>query len=89
MRVVARIQEDKGLRDIHAFQKVFFTVDAYGSERFEGFVEKVSETSREGDVVFNISDKREAKEFEVKIRYDLNRYPMFENGMSAKVWIVK
>jgi multidrug resistance efflux pump len=89
MRVVVRIQEDKGLKDIHSLDKVFFTVDAFGSQKFEGFVEKISEMSREGDVVFNISDKRQEKEFEITIKYDLMRYPDFQNGMSAKVWIVK
>jgi multidrug resistance efflux pump len=89
MRVVARVEEDKGLKDIHVGQKAEFTVDAYGSQKFEGIVESVSQTSREGDVVFNISDKREEKEFEVKIAYDFNRNPLFQNGMSAKVRIIK
>jgi multidrug resistance efflux pump len=89
MRVVARVEEDKGLNDVYPGQQVRFTVDAYGSEKFEGIVESVSQTSREGDVVFNISDKREEKEFEVKIAYDLNQNPPFQNGMSAKVWIIK
>jgi multidrug resistance efflux pump len=89
LRVTARVEEDKGLKDVRVGQKALFTVDAYGSEEFEGTVESVSRTSREGDVVFNISDKREEKEFEVKIQYDHDRYPFFQNGMSAKVWIVK
>jgi multidrug resistance efflux pump len=89
MRVVALVQEDKGLSDLRVLQKVKFTVDAFGSREFEGFVEEISEMSHEGDVVFNISDKRQEQEFEVKIRYDLKQYPMFQNGMSAKVWIVK
>ena len=89
MRVVARVGEDKGLKDVYVGQQARFTVDAYGSEEFEGIVESVSQTSREGDVVFNISDKREEKEFEVKIAYDLNQNPPFQNGMSAKVWIIK
>lgn len=89
MRVVARIEEDKGLKDIYIGQKAFFTVDAFGSRRFEGTVESVSQTNREGDVVFNISDKREVKEFEVKISYDTDALSQFQNGMSARVWIVK
>lgn len=89
MRVVASIQEDKGLNDIHPLDEVSFTVDAFGSQKFDGFVEKISEMSKTGDVVFNISDKREEQEFEITIRYDLSRYPDFQNGMSAKVWIVK
>jgi multidrug resistance efflux pump len=89
MRVVARVEEDKGLKDVSVGQHVRFTVDAYGSEEFQGTVESISQTSREGDVVFNISDKREEKEFEVKIAYDFNQNPSFQNGMSAKVWITK
>jgi multidrug resistance efflux pump len=89
LRVVARVEEDKGLKDIRVGQKAEFTVDAYGSQRFQGVVESVSGTSREGDVVFNISDKREEKEFEVKIAYNLENNPFFQNGMSAKVWIIK
>lgn len=89
LRVVARVEEDKGLKDVHVGQDAEFTVDAYGSQIFEGTVESVSNTSREGDVVFNISDKREEKEFEIKIAYDLEKNPPFQNGMSAKVWIIK
>jgi len=89
MRVIARIPEDKGLKYIHTMEKVLFTVDAYGSQKFEGFVEEVSENNSSGDVVFNISDKRQEQEYEVKIRYDLAANPQFLNGMSAKVWIYK
>jgi multidrug resistance efflux pump len=89
LHVMARIQEDKGLKDVYVGQKAFFTVDAYGSEQFEGTVESISATKREGDVVFNISDKRQEQEFDVKIAYDHKMYRDFQNGMSARVWIVK
>lgn len=89
MRVVALVEEDKGLKEIKAGQKALFTVDAFGSEQFEGTVESVSNTNHAGDVVFNISDKRAEQQFAVKIQYDTERYPQFQNGMSAKVWIVK
>ena len=89
LKAVARVSEDKGLKDIHVGQKVQFTVDAFGSQQFEGTVETVSNTSHSGDVVFNISDKRQEQEYEVKITYDTDRYSEFQNGMSAKVWIVK
>lgn len=89
MRLVARIEEDKGLRDIWVGQTVYFTVDAYGSQQFEGEVESVSQMSHEGDIVFNISDKRETKEFVVKVKYDLKNNPPFLQGMSAEVWIKK
>ncbi len=89
LRIVARVQEDKGLKDIFAGQKVQFTVDAFGSKKYDGEVEAVIQSKRSGDVVFNISDKREEKEFEVKIRFDREQYPELQNGMSARVWIVK
>ncbi len=89
LRVVARVEEDKGLKDVYEGQKAIFTLDAFGSQRFEGVVESVSDTSREGDVVFNISDKRQTKEFDVKIRFAGDLATKVQNGMSAKVWIVK
>ncbi|MDD4628360.1 MAG: HlyD family efflux transporter periplasmic adaptor subunit [Candidatus Peribacteraceae bacterium] len=89
LHVVARIEEDKGLKDVRVGQEVLFTVDAFGSEEFNGIVKSISPTKREGDVVFNISDKREMQEFEVKISYDHGKYSRFQNGMSARVWIVK
>jgi len=89
MRIIVSIDEDKGLNDIKPLDKVKFTVDAFGSQEFYGFVEEVSPSSHAGDIVFSISDKRQVQKFDVKIRYDLSRYPLFKNGMSAKVWIYK
>ncbi|MCC7004689.1 HlyD family efflux transporter periplasmic adaptor subunit, partial [Candidatus Nomurabacteria bacterium] len=63
LRVVGRVEEDKGLSDIKIGQNVIFTVDAFGSREYEGVVDSVSPTSRESDIVFSISDKREVKEF--------------------------
>jgi len=89
LRVVARVEEDKGIKDVRPGQKAIFTVDSFGSQKFAGTVESIAPTKRAGDVVFNISDKRQAQEFEVKIQYDHMQYPRFQNGMSARVWIVK
>ena len=89
LRVIGQIEEDKGLSDIHVGQRAIFTVDAFGSKQFGGIVDEVSPTSRESDVVFNISDKRQVKEFNVKIRFDVAQYPEIKNGMSAKLWIYK
>jgi len=88
-RLVARIEEDKGLRDVSVGQQALFTLDAFGSRQFTGTVESISQTSRSGDVVFNISDQRQEQEYEVKIAYDVAGNPDFLNGMSARVWIVK
>jgi multidrug resistance efflux pump len=89
LRVVAHIDENKGLKNIQIGQRAIFTVDAYGSKKYYGVVDEISDTSRESGVVFNISDKREVKQFDVKIRFDVSAYSELKNGMSAKVWIYK
>lgn len=89
LRVVAKIDENKGLNSIHAGQPVVFTVDAFGSKKYNGIVDEVSSTSHAGDVVFNISDQRPVAQFDVKIRFNSQTYPELKNGMSAKVWIYK
>ncbi|MEY4744169.1 MAG: hypothetical protein RL272_114 [Candidatus Parcubacteria bacterium] len=89
LRVVVRVGEDKGLKEIRVGQLASFTVDAFGSERFVGTVDEISPTSREGGLVFSISDKRETKEFDVKIRFDADAHPEIKNGMSAKVAVYK
>ena len=88
-RVVGQIDEDKGLADIKTGDLATFTVDAYGSKRYEGIVDEVSPTAHQGDIVFNISDKRETKQFDVKIKFDIEKYPELKNGMSAKINIFK
>jgi multidrug resistance efflux pump len=89
LRVTGRVQEDKGLKDISPGQKVEFTIDAFPSSRYQGVVEKIAPSSREGDIVFSISDKRQEKEFDVTVSYDVTTYPELKNGMSAKMWIFK
>ncbi len=89
LRVVGRVEEDKGLKDIHSGQYVEFTVDAYPSSQYQGVVEKVAPAAREGDVVFSISDKRQEQEFDVTVSYDVTAYPELKEGMSAKMWIYK
>lgn len=89
LRVVAHIDEDKGLSDIHIGEQADFTVDAFGSKSFHGVVDQISPTSRQGDIVFSISDKRPTNQFDVKVRFDTTAYPDLKNGMSAKVWIYK
>lgn len=87
LRVIARVEEDKGLSSVAVGQKVTFTVDAFGSKEYSGIVDEVSPTARSGDVVFNISTARQEQEFNTKIRFDTNEYPELKNGMSAKAWI--
>jgi len=87
LRVVAHIDEDKGLSSIKLGNQVVFTLDAFGSRTFQGIVDEISSSARQTDIVFNISDKRQINQFDVKIRFDVTQYPQIKNGMSAKVWI--
>jgi multidrug resistance efflux pump len=87
LRIEGSIKENDGLSDIHVGDPVSFTVDAFGSQKYAGVVETISPTSKESGVAFSISDKREIKEFEVKVRYDIAAHPEFKNGMSARMKI--
>jgi multidrug resistance efflux pump len=89
LRVVGRVEEDKGLQDIRVGQEVIFKADAFGTKQYKGIIDEVSPTSRPSDVVFNISDQRQEQEFNVKARFNLDEYPELKNGMSAKMWIYK
>jgi len=87
LRLIVHVAENKGLNSIAVGQKVLFTVDAFDSKEFNGTVEEISQTSDESSVVFSISDKRDEKNFSVKVKY--NGYPELLNGMSAKAWIYR
>ena len=89
LRVIGRLEEDKGLKDVQIGQQATFTVDAFGGRTFYGVVDSISSTSRDSGIVFNISDKREVKEFEIKVRFSRDAYPELKNGMSAKIVIQK
>ena len=89
LRVVGQLAEDKGLKNVSVGMRAVFTVDAFGSKKYEGVVDEVSPTSRSGDVVFSISDNRQEQEFDIKVRFDLASYPELKNGMSAKLWIYR
>lgn len=84
LRVIGKIKEDSGFSDISIGDVASFTLDAYTGEKYTGIVDEVSETSDESSVVFSISDKREVKDFTIKIKYDTAAYD-FKNGMSAKI----
>lgn len=89
MRVVGQLDENKGLDQVHVGQHATFTVDAFGSKKFDGIVDEVSPTSHESGVVFTISDKREVKTFNVYVRFDVSAHPELKNGMSARIWVTK
>lgn len=88
-RVIGQIDEDSGFKDIRVGQKVIFAVDAFGSKKYEGAVSEIALSARQSDIVFSISDKRETRQFDIKVKYDVNSYPELLNGMSAKMWIYK
>lgn len=89
LRVIGHIDENNGLSQIQIGQRVIFTVDTFGSRQYVGMVDEISQTSRQSDVVFNISGSRQVKQFDVKVRFNTDQYPELKNGMSAKVWIYK
>jgi len=85
LRVVGTIKEDAGFSKISIGNPVSFELDAFPGEKFVGIVDEVSETSKDSSVVFSISDKREVKDFTIKVKYDTELYKEFKNGMSAKL----
>ena len=85
LRIVGTIKENAGLSKIKIGNPVSFTLDAFDGETYTGIVEEISSTSKDSSVVFSISDKREVKEFTVKVKYDTSLYTKFKNGMSAKM----
>ena len=87
LRVVGEVDEDKGLSSIKVGDPVTFTVDAFGAKQYAGVVDEIAPTSNQSGIVFNISDKREVKQFDVKARFDTSTYPELKNGMSARMWI--
>jgi multidrug resistance efflux pump len=89
LRVMGQLEEDKGLQDVQLGQRAVFTVDAFGSRKFYGTVDSISPTSQQAGIVFSISDKRETKIFDIKVRFNTDEYPELKSGMSAKITILK
>ena len=87
MRVVAALDETKGLALIAPGQRAIFTVDAFPGKSYEGVVDEIAPASDETGIAFSISDKRPVKKFDVYIRFDGTKYPELKTGMSARSWI--
>ncbi len=87
LRVVGKIDENKGLSRIAVGDPASFTVDAFGGKEYTGIVDEISPTSVQSGIVFNISDQRPTQQFAVKVRFDQSAYPELKNGMSARIWI--
>ncbi len=87
LRVVGKVDENKGLSSIAIGDPVNFTVDAFGSQQFSGIIDEISPTSNQSGIVFNISSQRQTQQFDIKARFDTAAYPQLKNGMSARMWI--
>lgn len=87
LRVVGQLDENKGLRRIMVGQPVSFTVDSFGGTQFVGIVDKISPTSNQSGIVFNISDQRQVQQFDISARYATATYPQLRNGMSARMTV--
>lgn len=87
LRIIGSIDENKGLSDVKPGQLATFTVDTFDDRTYVGVVESVSQTADDTGVVFSISDKRPIKKFDVKVRFDVSKYPELKNGMSAKMTV--
>lgn len=85
LRLIGTIKEDAGLSKIKIGNPVTFTLDAFKGQEYTGVVDEVSETSKDSSIVFSISDKREVKDFTIKIKYNEELNKEFKNGMSAKI----
>lgn len=89
LRVIGQVPENEGLSEIKVGQRVYFNVDAYGAKNFYGIVDEISPVSRDASLSFSISDAKQVKDFDVKIRFDVNQNPELKPGMSAEVWVIK
>ena len=89
LRVVGKVDENKGLSDIQVGDPVIFTVDAFGSQEFKGIVDEIAPISNTADIVFSVSDNRATQSFNVKARFDTSAYPQLKNGMSTRMLIYK
>lgn len=87
LRIVGKIDENKGLDRIQVGDPISFTVDAFGSKQYSGVVDEISPTANQSGVVFNISSQRAVQQFNVKARFDVGKYPEIKNGMSARMWV--
>jgi multidrug resistance efflux pump len=89
LRAVGKIAEDEGLADLRIGQRATVEVDAFGGKKFSGWVEEISAVPARQDVKFAISNKREERDYEVKVRFDGVPDPGFRQGMSARIWVHK
>lgn len=87
MRVAGTLDENKGLDEIHVGQVASFTVDAYPGKTFWGYIDEISQTAKQTQASFSISNERPTQQFQVYVRFNATAYPELKNGMSAKITI--
>ncbi len=87
LRVVGKVDENKGLASISVGDPVTFTVDTFGTKRYAGVVDEVSQTAVSTGIVFNISSQRPTQQFDIKVRFNTSIYTKLKNGMSARMWV--
>ncbi len=86
LRVVGRLDEDKGLAEVKVGDVAKFTVDAFGSKEYYGVVDEIGQISQ-GYTTSNIFSQRPTDQFNVYVRFDPARYPELKDGMSARIWV--
>jgi multidrug resistance efflux pump len=84
--IEVKVDEGK-VAPIQVGERAWFVADAYPRDRIQAVVSEIAPQSASGGIVFSISDKRETKQFVVKLRYDQSKFPRLRPGMSAKAWI--
>lgn len=87
LRVDGTIDENKGLKDIKVGQPVSFTVDAFDGKTYWGYIDEISQTAKQTQIAFSISNERPVQQFEVFAKFDTSVYPEIKNGMSAKMTV--
>lgn len=87
LRVVATIDENKGLKDIKVGQVVSFTVDALDGKTFWGYVDAIAPSAKQTQIAFSISGERPVQQFEIYAKFDSSAFPEIKNGMSAKMTV--
>jgi multidrug resistance efflux pump len=89
LRAVGLVDEDEGLADLRVGQRATVKADTWGGREFFGTVEEISDRPHRQDVQFSISEKREQRQYEVKVRFDGRPDPGLKQGMSARIWVRK
>lgn len=89
LRAVGLVDEDGGLADLRVGQRADIEVDAFGGRSFHGYVEEIASRPRRQAVSFSISEKEEARQYEVKVHFDGAVPADLRQGMSAEVEVHK